>query len=353
MAEFQDSGDEISLLAFGTILLRNRWRLLRWMGIGAAIAGLISFTKPVLYKASASFVSQGNDPSRSGLANLAGQLGMPLPATNQALSPELYAKLLQSRVLLLPIARDTFVVEELAGKRVSALDLLDVPKGKGAQAAREEQGLKRLQVMVTASVVKITGVVGLSVESKWRSVSLAIASALVEGVNDYNQRTRQGQAAAERRFVEGRLVVAASDLRSAEDRLQQFLGTNRNLGSPELTMQRDRLQRDVMLRQQVYTSLTQSYEEARIREVRDTPVITMFEEPWVPVEPEPRGRVKGVLIGLVLGAFLGGLLAFASDWTTRRQREGDVEAEEFVGTLSEAKGEMLGPVRRLRARIRR
>lgn len=207
--------------------------------------------------------------------------------------------------------------------------------------------------MVTVWTVKTTGVVAFSVATKWRSVSLEIATALINGVKDYNQRTRQEQAAAERKFVEGRLALAASELRAAEERLGSFLLTNRDIGSPEIVMQRDRFQRDVILRQQVYTSLTQSYEEARIREVRDTPVITMFESPWVPVKPESRGRLKGLALGTVLGGFVGALLAFMSDRTASRRKAGDVEAEEFVGTLSEVKGEMLGPLRRLRARMRR
>src|SRR2546430_6796717 len=211
MTDVQESGDEVSLLALGTILLRNRWRVVRWMGIGIAIAVLISFTRPVLYQASASFVPQGTDVSRSGLASLAGQLGVSLPASNQSLSPEFYVKLLESRVLLLSIVRDTFVVEELGGRGVSFLDLFDIPKGKESEGVREGKGLKLLQRVVTASMVKTTGVVSLSVRTKWRSVSLAIATALVDGVNDYNQRTRQGQAAAERKFVEGRLTVAAND----------------------------------------------------------------------------------------------------------------------------------------------
>lgn len=352
MAEFQES-DEVSLLALGTILLRNRWRLLRWIGLGAGIAALVSFTRPALYEASASFVPQGIDAKASGLANLAGQLGVAMPATNQSLSLEFYTKLLESRVLLLPVAKDTIVVPELGGKSVAVLDLFQIPRGKMPEAEREEKGLKQLRKMVTGSMVKTTGVVAFSVETKWRSVSLAIASALVDGINDYNQRTRQGQAAAERKFIEGRVAVAASDLRAAEDRLQEFLGTNRNLGSPELMMQRDRLQRDVMLRQQVYQSLTQSYEEARIREVRDTPVITIFESPWAATEPESQGRLRLILLGIVLGAFVGGLLAFTSDRTTRRRKEGDTDAEEFAGTLTEFKGEVLGPVRRLRERMRR
>jgi uncharacterized protein involved in exopolysaccharide biosynthesis len=341
---------EISLFALGTTLLRHRWRIGRWMLAGGLVAALFAFFRPALYVASGSFLPQGAaDPSRSGLASLAGQLGVTIPQSNQTLSPEVYAKLLKSQVLLLAIARDTFPVQELGGRRVAFLDLVEI---KGASTARrEERGTKVLDKMVAAAVSKPTGLVEFTVSTKWRSVSLAIANELINGVNAYNGRTRQDQAGAERKFIEGRLAIAGADLRDAEDRMERFLQTNRNLGgSPELTMQRDRIQRDVSLRQQVFTSLTQSYEEARIREVRDTPVITVLEPPSVPTEPASRGRAIRVLIGLILGGVFGAFLAFASDMVARQRKDGDVEANAFADTLAEVKGEVLGPIARFRKR---
>ena len=127
--------------------------------------------------------------------------------------------------------------------------------------------------------------------------------------------------------------------------------TNRQFtSSPDLTFQRDRLQRDVTLKQQVFTSLTQSYEEVRIREVRDTPVITVIETPSVPTLPEPRGRLVRVLFGLIFGALFGAFIAFVSGAIARRRQEGDSEADEFVNTLGEVKGKMLGRFRRMRRR---
>jgi uncharacterized protein involved in exopolysaccharide biosynthesis len=343
---------EISILAIATTLLINRWRVARWMFVGAVIAALFVFLRPALYRASTSFLPQGTETSRSGLASLAGQFGLSLPAGNQSLSPEFYSTLLKSRVLLQQIARDTLAVRELGGRRTPFLDLFDIPDGPVAR--REEQGVRTLRNLVGVSVARNTGVVELSVTTRWPSVSLAIATSLVDKVSNFNQQTRQGQAAAERRFVEGRLGVARAELRAAEDRLQAFLQTNREFArSPELNFQRDRLQRDVTLQQQVFTSLTQSLEEVRIREVRDTPVITVVEAPAVATLAEPRQRLTHLLLGLLLGGAFGAVLTLASEGIRRRRREGDPEAEEFVGTLGQVKGDVVGRVRRLGDRIRR
>jgi uncharacterized protein involved in exopolysaccharide biosynthesis len=339
---------EISLFALGTTLLRHRWRIGRWMLAGGLLAALTVLFRPALFVASGSFLPLGAaDPTRSGLASLAGQLGVTIQQGNQTLSPEVYAKLIKSRVLLLEIARDTFAVQEMGGRRIPFLDVVEIKPGSVAR--REEGGVKLLGKMVEVGVAKPTGVVEFTVSTKWRSLSLGIANELINGVNAYNERTRQDQAGAERKFVEGRLAIASADLRDAENRMERFLQMNRNLGgSPELAMQRDRLQREVSLRQQVFTSLTQSYEEARIREVRDTPVITVLEPPAVPTVPASRGRAVRILLGLMLGAVLGAFLAFISDMVARQRKDGDTEASAFADTLAEVKGEVLRPIARFR-----
>jgi uncharacterized protein involved in exopolysaccharide biosynthesis len=345
------SGRDFSLLALGTTLLQQRWRIVRWMGIGGVFAAIWVLPRPKLYSASASFIPQVSDANRSGLASIAGQFGVSLPAGNQSASPDFYVRLLKSRVLLERIARDTFVVEELGGERVPFLDLFKV-NGEN-QKIREENGVKELTGDMQASATRATGLVELSVQTRWPSVSLAIARALVDGVNEFNLRTRQGQASAERKFVENRLAIAASDLRAAEDRLENFLRDNRQFGgSPELTFQRERLQRNLALQQQVSSSLTQQFEELRIREVRDTPVITVMEAPASQTQPEPRRRLLGTLLGAVLGAVVGALLAFSREAMSRWRKGGDTEADAFVATLGEAKNELLGRIRRTRERPR-
>jgi uncharacterized protein involved in exopolysaccharide biosynthesis len=322
------------------------------MFVGGAIAALLVSFNPALYRASTSFVAQGIDPSRSGLASLAGQLGVSLPAAaqSQSLSPDFYAKLLKSRELLGPIALDTFIVREAGNRRIPFTQLFDTDAA--SERIAQERGIKRLQELITASVAKTTGVVELSVTTRWPTVSLAMVKALVDGVNNFNLRTRQGQAAAEGKFVQNRLDVAGGELRAAEDRLEHFMATNRQVVSPELTFQRERLQREVSLQQQVFTSLKQAYEDIRIREVRDTPIITIVESPWVSPIPEPRGRINRVILGLVAGGLFGMLLAFISQTIARRRLEGDIEVDEFAETLGEMKADVLGRVPWLKERKR-
>jgi uncharacterized protein involved in exopolysaccharide biosynthesis len=160
---------------------------------------------------------------------------------------------------------------------------------------------------------------------------------VLRGVNRFNVETRKSQAAAERQFVEGQAVAAERALRTAEDRLQVFLQGNRAISnSPELAFEHDRLAREVTLRQQVYSSLLQNEEEARIREVRNTPVITVLEGPRLPVIPEPRGVVSKTGVGIVLGGFIAVLIIFLSDALARARTAPSEKTREFVESLREA-----------------
>lgn len=347
-AVWEGQSEEISVFAIGTLLLRNRWRIVRWAFAGAILALSLVWSRPALYRASASFIPQGADPGRSGLASLAGQFGVAIPSGSQSLTPDFYLRLIKSRELLGLVARDTLTVPELGGKRIAVEDLLKIEPG--TPAVREEAAIGTLSLLVGASSSKATGVVEFGVATEWPSVSRAIAARLLEGVNEFNQRTRRDQAAAERKFVEARVGVAGTELRTAEDRLQQFLQGNRQYGSPDLQFTRDRLQRDVSLRQQVFTSLTQSYEEVRMREVRDTPVITVIDQVSVSSKPAPRGRGIRTLMGLLLGGVVGALLVFLSDMITKRRADGDPSAAEFVSTVEELKDNMLRRIRRLGGR---
>jgi hypothetical protein len=82
-------------------------------------------------------------------------------------------------------------------------------------------------------------------------------------------------------------------------------------------MSHSRLEREVDWRQQVFTSLVQSFERARIDEVRNTPVITVIEAPTRPVRPDGRGVVKWGIAALALGIVIAVLYAFTADFANK------------------------------------
>jgi uncharacterized protein involved in exopolysaccharide biosynthesis len=340
-----DGSDELSFVAIGALLLRHRWKVAKYVAVASLVSIGLAFTRESRFKATASFAPQGSDASKSNLASLAGQFGVAIPAGGQTVSPEYYARLVKSRTTLRSLVTDSFLVAERGGKRLPLTEVFEIETD--SPILREDLAIEQLSKMVSTSVSKATGVVEISVQSRWRSLSLELVAALVTKVNDFNQRSRQSQAGSERRFVEMRLALADSELRQAEDRMGAFVRANRQVSnSPDLTLERDRLDRMISQRQQVYTTLAQSYEDARIREVRDTPLITVVETPSVPARPEPRGRTKILVLGLLLGLFAGSTVAIVSDLLRRRRASGDPDATEFASAWGAMKSGLVPQLRR-------
>jgi uncharacterized protein involved in exopolysaccharide biosynthesis len=269
-------------------------------GLGAA-SGLIRYRE---YLSSATFVPvAANDQAASaGLALAASQFGVRLPTSGGGWPPATYVELLDSRGLLAPLALDSVPDPEHRGRNVSIMDLLGIEGS--APDERLERTIRKLRTVVAVSEVKKIGGVQVAATTRWPSVSLLLVQRLINSVNQFNTQTRQSQANAERKFVDTQASEAERALRDAEDRMQAFLQSNRVAVSPDLQFERDRLQRLITLRQQSYTSLLQARDEARIREVRDTPVITVIEPPSLPAISESRHAVAKAIMGAILGVLL-------------------------------------------------
>jgi uncharacterized protein involved in exopolysaccharide biosynthesis len=325
----------LTLLDLANVLLRRR-RLILALGMGGLLLGLAAgLLSKRVYVSSATFIPQGSDAGASGLALAASQFGLRLPSSGgNSWGPPVYVELLRSRTLLQQIAQDTVTVVEMGGRRMRVVDLLRVTGDTPAE--RAENAYQRLAGIITSSEVKAIGAVKLTVTTPWPSVSAALANRLVRGVNDFILETRQSQAASERKFVEAQAADAEHALRAAEGQLQYMLQRNRIIAGPELTMERDRLQREVSRREQIYSSLLQSREEAKIREVRDTPVITLLESPQRPVTGESRQTALKMVVGAFAGAAIGVVIALASLAAAGARSATGADAREFFSLLDAA-----------------
>ncbi len=306
--------NQASTLWLLAVMLRERTTILAVTGIGAVIALVVALLRAPTYTTTFSFLPQATqDASRAGLINLAGQFGLPLGAvTGPSQSPQFYADLLRTRALLAPIAADSFPVSDSGAPRVKLPQFLGVSGSNEALVLENTMRLLRQKVIGSSVATPGSGVVTVTVRTRSPSVSFGVADRLRLGLNQFNLQTRQSQAGAERRFIEGRLADARDSLRTAEDALQRFLQSNRQIENySQLSFVRDRLQRDLNLKQQLVNGLAQQYEDARIREVRDTPVITVIEQPSVAARSDRGERLMILVTGTTLALFMAVLLSLA------------------------------------------
>ncbi|MEO7360793.1 MAG: hypothetical protein ABI120_10710, partial [Gemmatimonadaceae bacterium] len=295
----QTSDNDTLPITAVALLLARRLRFL----LGAAFALALIVVAVLLlqqrrYSADAAFVLQGR-LGRGGLQGIAAQFGLSVPTADAAESPLFFVDLAHTRPVLGAVADSAKFV--LNGTTLETL--FDVPDGSVQR--RRLFAIQKLDAALGTSVSTKTGIVTFSLTTPDPNASAALLALLVRTIDRLNRTSQQAQAGAQRRFTEERVNVAQSALRIAEDRLRAFRAQNRVAASPYLSLEEDRLRRDVQSTQSLYSSLQEAMEQARIEELRNTPVITVLEAPVVPLDPDPRHVARYALVA----AMFGGLLA--------------------------------------------
>jgi uncharacterized protein involved in exopolysaccharide biosynthesis len=335
---------EISAVGVMSALLRHRGWIIATSLLVTLIVVVTTLLEPRTYTAQAVFMPQGRK-TQSGISGIASQLGLNLPGGDNTQSPQFYADLVRSRTILGAVTDTTYAVRGERGVVREPLVRLLVPKGDGGPLHREK-ALEKLRSNTVATAGQKTGLVEVTVKAEAPDLAQQILARMIDAVNRFNLESRQSQAGAERRFTERRMNEALQELRFAENRQQRFLQGNREYdGSPSLSFEQERLSRDVSLRQEVYTTLVQAYEQAKIEEVRDTPVLTMVEPPSEPVRPDPRGLVTRAILAAVVGALLGMLPVLFRQFFASGGQEAAAQYEEFVQLRREAWRDVTRPWR--------
>jgi len=307
-------------------------------------AGWKSFRSPRTFTAEAQFMPKGA-AGQSQLSGIAAQFGINVSGGGGGQSTQFYIDLLESRPLLSPVADKTYTMRGDSG--VIRGDLIRIFGIRDPRpAVRRVRVINALKGAVSSSASVKTGVITVSVTSRSPELAQQIAKNLLDQVNVYNLARRQEQAAAEREFVEQRVAEAQANLRQSESELGYFLDTNRQYRtSPQLTLEFGRLQRAMDMRQTIYTGLLQAFEQARIEEMRDLPVITIVEPPELPLDPNRRGGGRKALLGLLVGLAVGVALAFLrARFAMNRAAQSD-DFIEFTALRKEAIGDIIHPWR--------
>lgn len=331
--------NEVSILELLNLALRTRRRLLVGALSGSALAALFVLFTPQKWASESSFVAQSRRVP-SGLSGVAAQLGLSMPGADAAQSPNFYADVATSRDILGELVDASYEVRTTDSVVTGDLVLLLRVRGR-TPAIRRENAMRQLAKMITISPNAKTSVVRVKVAAEAPDLAQEINRRLFTSLDQFNRERRQSQAAAERQFTQKRVEATEQILRDAEGRMLLFLQRNRDYrNSPELTAQYDRLARDIQMQQQLFTTLVQAYEQAKLEEVRDTPVITMVESPTLAAKPQPRGAVVRLALGFIIGVAV--MLAWVVFETGlgRRRAAGSPEAADFDALLVETINEL-------------
>ncbi len=337
-------------LPFITVIVAVlRYRRLAISIIVLAVVLTVGWTlwRGYAYTADASLVSEQRGRAAS-LSGLAAQLGINVAAGDESRLPTFYTDLIHTREILRPIVHATYRYAadtgNVEGDLMSVFHIIaDTP------AQREALAVQRLSESYIATVSQRTGVIHVTITTKSPDLSEQLIRNLLAEINRFDLQVRKSRAGSELEFTERRLSEVKAALRDAENRQLAFLQHNRDISrAPELQFEKSRLDREVAFSQSLYTTLAQAAEQARIDELRDTPLLTVVEAPVVPAYRDARHLIARSRLALVFGCVLGTCVAVVVDTISRRRRSRDMENDDLTALWRDTWADLKRPWRMLR-----
>ena len=168
------------------------------------------------------------------------------------------------------------------------------------------KGLKKYFKLLNVKEDRRTGLIKVNIEMESPNLAAEVANFIGSEIQSYIQKQNTVKAVKEKLFISGRLIVVKGELEKLEEDLKEFKERNRGYEvSPELFMIYSQKFREAEAKQQVYVTLQQQLELARISEVKQTPIINILDEARPPVSKSRPNRAIISLLSLLAGFLFG------------------------------------------------
>lgn len=167
--------------------------------------------------------------------------------------------------------------------------------------------LRNIRGRITTNMSQETGVFTISVTMEDPLMAADVADEVVQMLSEYITENRTEKARRELEFIEERYEEAKSRFEEAQKELAEFNDQNRGQLTAMTRTEEQLLQSRYNLNFNLYNSMAQRLEEARINLQEETPVINILEPAAV---PDIRSAPRRTLI-VVAFTFVGFILGFS------------------------------------------
>tara|TARA_B100001250_G_C19816742_1_gene798820 strand:+ start:996 stop:2018 length:1023 start_codon:yes stop_codon:yes gene_type:complete len=138
------------------------------------------------------------------------------------------------------------------------------------------------------------------------ALAAQIMNNIYESIVSYSNEIVNKKASEKRAFIDNRLEEVKKDLQDFEEELLNFMEQNKDIDfSPSLTLQKQRLQKNVTLYDQLYFTLSDQLELAKINEKDKTSSFFLLDMPDVYPIKSGLSLIKGGLFIAILSFIVG------------------------------------------------
>jgi len=183
-------------------------------------------------------------------------------------------------------------------------------KGPIRITKKQYKTIKSLQDRIQANINTQTGIITVSVEFPDPELAAQVAEEAVDYLQEYITDYRTTKAANDLAFIREQHDRARGDFEQAQQALATFRDRNRNVISARAQSEEERLQAEYNLAFNVYNSLAQQLEQARIKVQEETPVFQVLEPVKIPVVKFKPRRKTYLLISIFVGLIMGLIITY-------------------------------------------
>ncbi|NGP75919.1 hypothetical protein G3570_04690 [Balneolaceae bacterium YR4-1] len=340
----ETSEDIISLGTLIKLLWDNRKTLYKYLSIGIVIGLFVAIMSPKEYQSQATLLPEVQS-SESGASRLLQQYGGILginagsaTSTETMISPILYPQIVQSLPFQLELLNTNISFPRfdttttvfnyfdeiykpsilsyvrgytigLPGKIVGLFKseggtqqpLPNEFKADSIISVTEHQMeiIENLRSRISISFNDEIGVINLNVRMPDPNAAASLANLSIDLIREYVTRYRTRKAQEDLEFAQIQKSNAREEFEQAQNKLSEFRDNNINLATAKAQSQEQRLQSEYDLAFNVYNTLAQQVEQAKLKLQEQTPVVRILQPVQVPVNDDTSGLRILILISLI------------------------------------------------------
>lgn len=126
----------------------------------------------------------------------------------------------------------------------------------------------------------------LTVRAMEPELSVDIAYVVLDELQEFTKYFKSKDLERSREYIEDRIKVVGSELEALEERMKEFRERNRQISSPALQLQEDRISRNLSVYKGIYLTLNQELEKVKIEQQQEiNSIIQILDYPIAPLGP--------------------------------------------------------------------
>lgn len=349
---------EIDLLELALKIWVERKFILKSCGYAVIVGLIIAFSIPKEYTATATIAPEMSDgKSGGGLSSLAAMAGINMNTSSSvdAIYPDLYPDIVASTPFItelfdvpvkdLKVKIDTTLYSYLKDYQrfpwwsavtsvpFKALEWIisffnedengDKTKLDPFHLTKEETDIANaLSQRISVSVDKKSGLTTLSVTMQDARIAACLTDTVMSKLQNYVTEYRTNKARKDFQFQEKLFDRKKKEYEKAQDEYAKFADANKNIILLSYRAEQERLENEMRLSYNVYTSVAQQLQmaEAKVQEI--TPVYTVLEPSTIPIKASKPSKPM-ILIGLVFltGVACVGWILFGKGWVSNLRKK--------------------------------